>query len=58
MTGNDHDGQHKKQSNRMWYRMGEDGGGDGDNGGLGKYEGRMVDAVGGMATTRGGRRQL
>ncbi len=56
-TGNDNNGQHKQQSNRTWYRMGEDGSSDGNNGGLGKSEGTTVDAVGGMAMTRGGRGQ-
>ncbi len=56
-TGNDNDGQHKQQSNRMQYRLREDGGSDGKDGGLGEYEGTTVDAVGGMATTRGRRGQ-
>jgi hypothetical protein len=56
--GNDKDEQHTQKSHRMWYRLEEDSGGDGNGGGLGKFEGTTVDAVGGMATTRGGRGQL
>ncbi len=58
--GNNNDGQHTQQSNRMQYRLEEDGGGNGGNGndgGLGKCKGTTVDPVGGMATTRGGRGQ-
>jgi hypothetical protein len=55
--GNNNNGKHKQQSNRMWYSLGEDSGGNGDDGGLGKCESTMVDAVGGVATTRGGRGQ-
>jgi hypothetical protein len=58
MRGNDNDGQHTQQSNRMWYRLEEDGGGNGNDGGLGECEGAMVDDVGGMATTREGKGQL
>ncbi len=52
-TGNDKDGQHTQQSHRMRYRLEEDGGGNGNDGELGKCEGTTVDTVGGMATTRG-----
>ncbi len=55
--GNDNHRQQKQQSNRTLYRLGEDGSGDGNDGGLGKCKGTTVDAVGGMATTRGGRGQ-
>ncbi len=54
-TGNNKDGQHKQQSHRTWYRLEEDGGGDGNDGGLRKCKGMTVATVGGMATTRGGK---
>jgi hypothetical protein len=57
MMGNNKNRQHTQQSHRKRYRLEEDGGGDGGDGGLGKCEGTTVDAVGGMATTREGRWQ-
>jgi hypothetical protein len=57
-TGKDNNRQHKQQSNRMQYRLGEDSGGNGDDGGLGKCKGTTVDAVSGMAMTRGGMGKL
>jgi hypothetical protein len=55
---NNNNRQHSQQSNRMQYRLEEDGGSNGNDGGLGKCEGTMVDAVGGMATTRERKGQL
>ncbi len=45
-TGKDNDGQHTHQSHRMWYRLKKDGGGDCNDGELGKCEGTIVGAVG------------
>ncbi len=42
----------------MQYKLEEDGGSNGDDGGLGKCEDTTMDAVGGMATTKEGRGQL
>ena len=41
-AGNDNDGKHTQQSNRMRYRLEEDGDSDGNDGGLGM----TVEAVG------------
>ncbi len=50
-TGNDNNGQHTQQSNRMRYRLEEDGDSNDNDSGLGM----RVDAVGKMAMTKEGR---
>ena len=49
---NNNNRQHSQQSNRMQYRLEEDGGSNGNDGGLGKCEAMMVDNAGRMTMIR------